>query len=320
MSVNMSLCHELKTEYAEIERLKQEFEAVFDEAVKTGKTEKAQKLKKEIQEKLATLKEKIVPKEIKTIWTNPETNEEKEIKFNLQETIKNWQEFYQKHNLPIPSEKELRSIWQKNHKEIQKEMEAYGYDNIIIIPENLPDTEKLHGEMTKEYNATFTGSSFDNGGGFAGAITVQETKTRIILCHADQNIYENADANPLAKQTLNKSILQLSGLTQSEIDLRIQNSQAIPVNFEAQINGKKIQVQAEGLSLDEYLIFQKQYFEKTNTHLDEKGWSWLPKTRSGSRVVGSRWFPGGAQLGVDAFAVGYSSGRLGCRLSRSFSA
>jgi hypothetical protein len=316
----MSLCQQLKTEYAEIEKLKQEFEAVFDEAVKTGKTEKAQKLKKEIQEKIATLKEKIVPKEIKAIWTNPETNEQKEISFNLQETIKNWQEFYQKHNLPIPDGKELKFIWQKNHKEIQKEMETYGYDNIIVVPENLPSTEILHPKMTEGFNASYQSDNFKAGGGFAGSKTVQETKTRIILCHSDQNIYENPDANPLAKKTLNKNILQLSGLTQPEIDLRIQNNQSIPVNFEAQINGKKIQIKSEGFSLDEYLIFQKQYFEKTQNHLDENGWTWLLKTRSGSRVVRSYWYPARAQLYVHALAVGNSYDCLGCRLSRSFSA
>jgi len=71
--------------------------------------------------------------------------------------------------------------------------------------------------------------------------------------------------------------------------------------------------------LNEYLIFQRQYFEKTNQHLDEKGWTWLPKTFSASRVVGSSWSPGDAQLDVYADDPDDSNVNLGCRLSRSFS-
>jgi len=109
-------------------------------------------------------------------------------------------------------------------------------------------------------------------------------------------------------------------LTQEEIDRRVENNEEVPVSFEAVINGKKTQIKSEGLSLNEYLIFQKIYFEKTGNHLDVIGWTWLPKTRSGSRFVDSRWDPVGDRLAVVAVGAGDSSGGLGCRLSRSFSA
>ena len=315
----MSLCTELKTEYAELEELEKQFEVAFDEAVKTGKLEKAQQLKTEIEKKLSSLKEKIIPKEIKANFTNPETNETKEIKFNLQEQIQTWQQFYQKENLPIPNEKEIKNSWRKNRQEIQKAMETYGYDKILIIPENLPATEKLHTQMSQGYKETYQNDNFKNAGSFAGAKHTETQKTRIILCHNDQNTYENPQANFFAKQTLNKSILQLSSLTEPQLQTKIQKQENIPINFETQINNQKIQIEAEGLSLNEYLILQKQYFQANQKHLDEKGWTWLLKTSSASRIADASWNPGRSRLGVNAFDLGHSHDSLGCRLSRSFS-
>ena len=313
-------CSQLKIDLAEIKDLKNEFDLEVEKIIQTRNTEHALAIQKKIEEKLTATKEKIFPKEIKAIFTNPETNEQKEIVFNIKEKIKEAQEFYKNHNLPIPNEQEIKKIFRGSKAEIQKEIAMYGYDNILIIPENLPSTEKLHEQMSKDYNATWTGSSFDQGGGFTGAKTTSDSKARIILCHSDENVYENDDANPFNKATLDKSIRQLSGLTQEEIDRRVENNEEVPVSFEAVINGKKTQIKSEGLSLNEYLIFQRQYFEKTNKHLDSNGWTWLPKTRSGSRFVGSSWDPGDDQLLVVASDAGGSLDYLGCRLSRSFSA
>lgn len=314
----MSECLLLKTEYANLEKLQKEFELELEKAIKSGKTEKAKELKIQIEEKLKSLKEKIIPKEIKANFTNPENNETKEIKINIQEIIKEQQEFYQNHNLPNFNKQEVNQIFRKHKKEIQKEIETYGYDTIIIIPENLPNTEELNQKMSEGYVETYQSDNFKNGGGFAGTKTSESKKTKIILCHSNQNIYENPQANVFAKQTLNKNILQLSGLTEPEIQTRIQNNQSISINFETQINNQTVKIQSEGFSLNEYLIFQRQYFKKTNNHLDANGWSWLLKSCSASRVVHARWDPGAGQLHVDADDSGHSAGYLGCRLSRSF--
>ena len=312
-------CSQLKIKLAEIKDLKNEFDLEVEKIIQTRNTEHALAIQKKIEEKL-TATEKIFPKEIKAIFTNPETNEQKEIVFNIKEKIKEAQEFYKNHNLPIPNEQEIKKIFRGSKAEIQKEIAMYGYDNILIIPENLPSTEKLHEQMSKDYNATWTGKSFDQGGGFTGAKTTSDSKARIILLHDDQNMHSNPKANPFVKQTLNKNILQLSGLTQEEIDRRVENNEEVPVSFEAVINGKKTKIKSEGLSLNEYLIFQRQYFEKTNKHLDSNGWTWLPKTRSGSRFVDSVWWnPVDDRLDVVASDAGNSYGYLGCRLSRSFS-
>jgi hypothetical protein len=316
-----SLCQTLQKEYQELEKLKQKFDTAFFEAVKTNDTSEIKRLRKEIEEKITQVKEKIIPKEIKAIFKNPETNQEKEIVFNLRERIKESQVFYQKFNLPVPDEKEIRAIWRKNYKEIQKEMETYGYDEMLIIPENLPNTESLNQTLIESMpntTATYQSNIFKKGNGFSGAKHTEKTKTKIIFCHQDQNIHENEKANIFNKQTLGKNILQLSGLDQAELERRVQNQENIPINFETEINGQKILIQSEGLSLNEYLIFQRQYFEKTNNHLDEKGWTWLLKTFSASRVVVSSWNPDNRQLSVRAYDLGLSADYLACRLSRSF--
>jgi hypothetical protein len=124
---------------------------------------------------------------------------------------------------------------------------------------------------------------------------------------------------PLLKATQGKNIMALTGLDKPEVEKMIANSQDLPVNFETEINGQKRQIKGGGLSLEEYEIFQRMYFEKTGKHLDENGWTWLTKSRSGSRVVFSDWYPGGRRLIVYAVDPDYSFGNLGLRLSRSFS-
>ena len=74
----------------------------------------------------------------------------------------------------------------------------------------------------------------------------------------------------------------------------------------------------ETMSLTDYLIYQKKYFEETGEHLDEKGATWLPRSKVGAQVVYAYWNPDSGRLGVDASALGYSNPVIGCRPSRCF--
>jgi hypothetical protein len=276
-------CQTLKTEYANLQKLQTEFELELANAIKSGKTEKVQTLKKVITEKLQNLKEKLYPKAIAASYLNSKTNKTKEIKFNIPEVIEKQKAFYQAHNLENFNEQEVEKIFQQHKAEIQREMETYGYDTITIIPANLPTTETLNQKMTEGYeNETYQGVKFEH------ITTIENQKTRIILTHSDQDIYKNPKANPFLKATLNKSIDQLSAKN------------------------------TEGLSLNEYLLIQRQYFKNTQKHLDGNGWTWLPKSRSAYRIVSSYWNPSSGQLGVRAYDRGYFDVYLGCRLSRSF--
>jgi len=174
----------------------------------------------------------------------------------------------------------------------------------------------------KKVAKTYQSDSFKNGGSWQGAQSIEKPKTRIILVHSAQNLEDH----PILKATLNKNIPDLTGLAKKEVKERIQNQESLLVNFEAVIGDQKIPVQAEGLSMEEYLVFQRIYFEETGKHLDEIGWTWLLKSRlkasglpAGSRVADAGWSPYDRQLFACANYPEDRYDDLGGRLSRSFS-
>lgn len=88
--------------------------------------------------------------EIKAVWKNPETKDKRDITLNLEKELKYFKGFYQKYlGLEINKEQEMgiNKIWQEKGQEIKKEMEIYGYDTLLIIPENLPDLETLNQKL-----------------------------------------------------------------------------------------------------------------------------------------------------------------------------
>ena len=115
--------------------------------------------------------------------------------------------------------------------------------------------------------------------------------------------------------------MQVTGLDETEVNRRIANGEELPVDCEIEINGQKVKIEAEGESLEDYIIQQRMHFDKTGEHLDAKSNSYarLLKSFSDSRVVSARWDPGRRRLYVYASDPSYSFGYLGLRLSRSFS-
>ncbi len=263
---------------------------------------------------------------LRASWKNPENQNERKIEIDIQKEIQVFDKIYSD-NLGIKiDQKEIVAIWNRNFESMKKEIEIYGYDTILIIPEDLPDgtvvNEKIIETMDEgvgkgKINKTWQSSNFTEGGSFAGVRNSETPKYRIILTKGEQNMSETSD--PLLKATLGKDIMGLTGLSEQETADRIQKGGELPINFKTTVAGKEMEIKAEGLSLSEYMIFQRLYFEKNKKHLDEKGWTWLTKSRSGSRVVYSRWNPASRRLDVNANDSSYSIGNLGLRLSRSFS-
>jgi len=267
---------------------------------------------------------------LSAVWKNPETGQEQAVEIDLEKELAEQGKFYKdKLNLDIDAA-EIRNIWRKNYAEIKSEIEKYGYDSILVVPDDLPGEEILNqslietmeetvGGKKQKVAATYQSDNFKSGGSFGGTRNSYPAKYRIVLSHSAQNIYNNPAANPFLKATLGKNITQLSVIAPEKIDEMIKNNREIPIDFKADINGQEIQIQAEGESLEEYILQQAMYFAKTGKHLDENGWTWLTKSRSGSRVVSSSWYPDARQLFVRAFDPVNSAGALGLRLSRSFS-
>jgi hypothetical protein len=312
---------QFKKDLSEAEEIKEQLDLVMQKAEESGNTEEIEKLLKIAREKRSQIESRMVPKEIKANFQNPETQENKEISLNFEQELKFFTDFYQKHlNLPI-NQQEIKEIWRKNQKEIKVEMEKYGYDSILIIPENLPSEEILNQKIIETMTnttETYQSDNFKKGGSFSGVKNLNNSSSRILLTHSDQNIYQNPKANPFLKSTLKKSIVNLSGLSEQEIQKRIENQAEIPINFEINLNNQKIQIQSEWLSLSEYQLFQRIYFEKNQKHLDESGWTWLAKSASASRLVGAFWLPGDRRFGAIACGSSSSGGGLCSRLSCSF--
>ncbi len=221
-------------------------------------------------------------------YTNPDTKKiekQETITLDLERKLQEFRDFYTTHNLSIPPnfDEQAQDIWERNSDEIQSALEQTGFNDILIVPENLSLTE-LSQKLKMDngyYDAIKSNSTVSDLTGIPLSSTNTD-KFRIILVHNAQNLNDH----PELKQTEGKKAQ----------DLSIDNS----------------------LSLDDYLIFQKKYNTESTKHLDENGWTWLLKTKSGARFVCSHWNPSFRELSVNARGADYSDGSLGCRPARYF--
>jgi len=136
-------------------------------------------------------------------------------------------------------------------------------------------------EKMKMENGNWESDNFKAGGSFAGAVSQNVDKPRLILVHKTQNLKDR----PELKKTLNTK-------------------------------GQDVKMD-QALTLEDYLIFQRKYFEETGKHLDEDGWTWLT-TKTGARFVSSDWGPAHHKLYVSANDLDYRHDNLCVRPSRCF--
>jgi hypothetical protein len=201
---------------------------------------------------------------------------------DLEKALDKYTTLFQETGIALPDDfrEQVEDIWMRNGHEIEEAIKEKGFDDMIIAPAGIPLTEIT--EKMKMANGYFTGSNFDSSGGFAGAISTGVDKPRIILVHKAQNIVDHPE------------LVQTKGIKAEDIKID------------------------ESLSLEDYLYLQRSYFKETGKHLDEDGWTWTPRTKSGARFVGSYWYPASGRLNVDAGAADRSNPNLGCRSSRYF--
>ena len=259
------------------------------------------KYKEILQEILEFLKTKVMKGVIEG-----KTPEGKKVKFELQEQLESWRDFYKKHNVdwaPLPED---ISVTKEQAKEMRRLIKELGFDKMIIIPENLVNTgekyEKLNTLMSKGYNETYQEEDFIEQGGFDGLKNKSE-KLKIILTKVVQNLEDDE----LFKETLGESVNDL------EEEGGIFETKGV-----------------RGLDLGTYLVWQREYFEKTGQHLDEKKRTLL--TEEGSRpnppnhgyVPHAFWWPdpllrpGVGRLSFFSYTLGSCFDGLGCRLAGTF--
>ena len=207
-----------------------------------------------------------------------------DITLSIEVALDKYTEIYKETGIDLPPDfkEQIEDIWSRNRDEIEKAVAEKGFDEVIVAPADIP-LEEIKDKMKME-NGYFTGSNFDSGGGFAGAKSVGVDKVRVILAHAAQNLVDH----PELKSTL--------GVKTQDVNIE------------------------ETLSLEDYIIFQRQYFKVTGKHLDsDSNVTWTPRTKSGARFVNSNWHSGYGRLHVGAGDAAHSSSSLGCRSSRYFS-
>jgi hypothetical protein len=257
-----------------------EEKALIAEAVKVGE---------EIEKLIFELEKSIEPISVTATyahkdWNNVETSET--ITIDFEKKLEYSVTFYKTHHINLPENfrEIMTDIWDRNIDVIQKTIEEQGFDEILLVPGGL-SVPVVHAKMSEGYQTTKEWGGFTDGGSFEG-VAEKTTGPRIILIH--KNNAQNLEDRPELKKTIRETAGSF-----------IQSGQT--------------------LTLTDYLIYQRQYFEETGKHLDELTYAWLPgsivpKPGGGFRVVFADW--DGAELDVRADDSGDWHSLLGCRLSR----
>lgn len=255
-----------------------------------------------IIDRASAIKEKLDSKEplpqsspeISATYTHP--NKKKEtITLDIEAKLEEFTDFYNKTKLDLPPdfEETIKDIWEKNQTEIQEAIEQNGFDDLLVVPGNIPLQDLA--EKMKMGKGYYEGDNFTSGGSFAGAVSQNVNNPRIILYHHTETLSE---------------ISQRTGL---DVHLNITGADVEKL-FKSNPNNYLS-------TLEDFLVLERKYFEDTGKHLSDwrkKSANWLPGTKAGARLVHSHWDPGGGKLGVGADDLGHQDDDLGVRPSRSF--
>jgi hypothetical protein len=204
---------------------------------------KIKSLQAEINVNIKIVQDLIPAKAISTI--SALSPEGKEVKFELNEELKYWSDFYKNNGIDWVSLPEKIKITREQQKEMERLVAEFGFNKMIVIPENLAATganyEKLHTLMSKGYNDTYLSDIFKKDGHSFSRLKNKSDKLRIILTKDVKEL----DDDRLFKQTLDQAINDL----EAEGGILTKNK-------------------LKGFDIATYLIYQREYFKRTRKHLD----------------------------------------------------
>jgi MoxR-like ATPase len=216
------------------------------------------------------------------------------IEIDFEAKVESAVKFYKKHGIEMPVSfwEQMKDIWEENRDAMEEQIERFGFDEILIVPANIKINDPFDKEMTNGYkkkdgskgDLTYWGVKKEDIKSDA-----RSGQNRIILVHKNKarDLKETTGILPILRETLGKK----GGDFKPE----------------------------EGMTIEEYFIFQRAYFKETGNHLDGgDGVTWLPGSRVGSEVVHACFVPVTGRVFVDALDPDYSSSFIGCRLSRCF--
>jgi len=283
-------CHQIKQALDKLEKLVYDFNNGME---KKEDVDGMLKLRDKINAEIDKMYDELLDKfpELNVIEaTTPEGNE---VRFEISEQLKYWKKFYQDRGIDWIKLPERILLKKEQRQEIIRLIEKVGMDKMLIIPENLADTgeryEKLHEKTTEGYKESYQSDNFKKDGGFAG-IKNKSNGLRIIMVKDVQNLEDD----DFYSQTKGKSVKDL---------------EAKEGIFE--------KYRVRGIDLAVYLIWQREYYERTGKDLDKTGWTWLPeaKSPSSSSILTAHWNPDDECLDFDPDPFDEPGDNLGCRLA-----
>ena len=234
---------------------------------------------KEEKERL-TLELKEILSQCQSIKSKIEGEETKEARdtTEIEKEIESFTLFYKTHSIDLPPDFKETMLDIWNRNREEIEKEIQQNGfNTILLIPPTPSLPDLAEKMKMEKGYSFYQVQSD----FSDVQSSNTDKPRIILVHKVQNLEDD----PKLSKTLN-------------------------------ITGTEAQTH-NPLSLEEYIIFQRKYFEETQKHLDEVSWTWL-SSKVGARLANSCWDPSDRGLNVSSDDPGDRFVGQGVRPSRCF--
>jgi flagellar hook-basal body complex protein FliE len=229
--------------------------------------------------------------EVSTTYTHPDGKKET-ITLDIEAKLQDFISFYQKTNIDLPPDFEdtIHDIWDRNQIEIEQAIEQNGFDDMLIIPGNIPLADLA--EKMKMENGYYFYQVKDD---FSNVVSQNVDIPRIILFH-------HTDSLPkINKKTGLDVHLNITGADAQKL------YQANPENYLS--------------TLEDAIILERKYFEETGKHLSAyttNSAQWLPGSKAGARLVYSYWGPGSRELVVSADDLTSLDDWLGVRPSRCF--
>lgn len=223
------------------------------------------------------------PTKIEVTYTGPDGKQET-IVLDFEKELIDFIDFYKKTEIDLPEnfEEVMRDIWNRNQEQIQREIESKGFDDVLLVPGNIL-LQELKNKMSTE-DGYWKSPDFN---------ALSDSFSDIINSKTGQN---------------NRIVLTFKA---KELTDRPELMQTINING---YDG----YDAVTLSLEDYLIFSKKYFESTEQHLDETKGIWTSNSTDTSLSINVNWDRISHSLLLTACSPSIHNFSIGARPSRSF--
>jgi hypothetical protein len=263
--------------------------------------------KKEGQKKLEDFKKKKVPKPEKPKTMEQEITikdkEGKETTISLEQLKEQWLNFYRNHHLEEMAQELEQTELTLTDEQIQRIQELAakeGFNHFLLLPS--PETQQQCLQRIKE----------ETGKEIPGLPDKEQ--------YASEGIWLSNTVFPDKIATLNRSTKPYLLFAKDEQEVDPETRNQTPDQLRQTFQQKNL----TGLTLAEYLIFQREYTERNKKHPEDNYWTLLldselsPDSSGLGRVLFSHWSPDSRLVRVYSDAPGSHYPHFGARSSAIF--